>query len=806
LLDKRIIEPFRDTFFAGKYNLLLGAGVSLKSRNRHGHLLRGTEQLRADICALTGTSGATSLTRAYGLMTPAQRQSELIDKYSKCQPGAELFPLPRCIWKRIFTFNIDDVVEALYAQGGQQRLVPLNFDSTFEPDTDISELQCVHLHGSALQPDSGFVFSYVEYARALRGNNPWMLLLSEILPSEPFIIAGTSLNEVDLEFYLGRRTSSTPRKGRGPSLLIDPYPDNATLADCERYDLTLVKAGIGEFLAWIEQTFPSRPSVNRLTVPPIDHLFRSKISPANLLRFFSDFELVSGRSAAKSSVPKPYMYGAEPTWPDIDEHLDVERQANQPVMSWATAWLDRPSKKERVLVVSEEAATGKSTVLKRVGHDLAALGRIVLNVRTLSRIDVDTAAICLGQLASPCIVLVDNCADYVEQLRDLLAETELTASVAFLGAERRYRQEYIDLVLSDVSVAVKRLDAPTAPELEQLLEKYQQAGLLADKGFAGNPQRAVVVLQRDTIAVAVCRILNDFRPLDRIIESVWDAADADQRKVFLACALAHRCHATGVRYSVLQNVAGMQFAVSDAIGSGRPLPLAINPSDDDFLVPQSAVIADRVLGRASKLDRDLMLEVFTALAESLAPRVNRRAITMRTPEARLAGRLFDGDKIVRPLLEAEAESFYVAAKSSWGWNSRYWEQRALLIADRDIRTALQYARHAVAIEEHPLPLTTLGKVLLKSLDSVGGVAEQAKIFSEAFSTLDRAITREAEKARVTVHPFSTLLTGTARYLERGGELTLEQHDTVARYLAETRHRFGGDVGLAATVGRLDALL
>ena len=47
----------------------------------------------------------------------------------------------------------------------------------------------------------------------------------------------------------------------------------------------------------------------------------------------------------------------------------------------------------------------------------------------------------------------------------------------------------------------------------------------------------------------------------------------------------------------------------------------------------------------------------------------------RSPEARLAGRLFDADKVVKPLLDSDAEEFYVTVQKLWEWNSRYWEQR-----------------------------------------------------------------------------------------------------------------------------------
>ena len=807
MLDLGRAEAFRDTLFAGKYNLLLGSGVSLKSRVRSGAFLRGTEQLRRDICALTNTGTGTSLSRAYCLLTDQQRQTELVDKYSNCQPGAELLPLSRCLWKRIFTFNIDDVVEALYDQERrEQRLVLLNFASTFEPDTHLSELQCVHLHGYVGRPADGFVFSHTEYVRRLNWNNPWMMLLSEILPSESFIIAGTSFNEVDLEYYIARRTSSTPRRGRGPSLLIEPNPDAATLADCERYDLTLVRAEFGEFLAWIEETFPNRPSVRRLIVPPIENMFRSTIAPPSLLRFFSDFELVSGRTTATRTVPKAYMYGAEPTWSDIEEHLDVERSANQIAMNWLTGWLERPSTKERVLLFSEGPATGKSTLLKRVGHDLASLGRTVLNVRTLARLDIDTATACLSQLTSPCVILVDNFADYAEQICELLDATELTATFAVMGAERGYRKEYIDIVFSDIAVTVKHPSAPTPNELDQLLEKYQHSGLIADNTLTRNRQRAIAMLRGEPIAISVCRILNDFRPLDRIVYSLWEAANAKQQEVYLACALAHRCHGAGVRQTALQMIAGSDFSIDSTLETGCPLPLARHPSDDDYLLPQSAIVAERVLGFVSNQNRDLMIKVFTGLAYSIAPRVNRNAIRLRTPEARLAGRLFDGDKIVRPLLEADAESFYVAVRDGWEWNSRYWEQRALLIVDRDIRTALQYARHAVTIENHPLPLTTLGKVLLKSLSNHRSQSERATVFAEAFSVLSRAMAIEVNNARITIHPFSTLLTGTAKFLEAGGSLTLEQHDAVRRYMADARYRYGEDTGVGAAVKRLDRVM
>ena len=808
MINPGLVDSFRNTLFSGKYSLLLGSGVSLSSRDGRGRPLRGTEQLQLDICRLTGANPATSLSRAYNLMTPQQRQSELVDRYSNCRHGADLRPLRRFLWKRIFTFNIDDVIENLYRHDDcAQKLATLNFDSPFEPDTEKSVLQCIHLHGFSGQPDSGFVFSHSEYTRILQGTNPWTLLLCETLPSDAFIIAGTSLDEIDLEHYLARRTSSTPRRGRGPSLLIEPNPDAATLADCNRYELILVKAEFGRFLEWMEGTFPNPPTASGLVVPPLENLFRSALSQRTLLRFFSDFELVQPRITEpdRDFVPKSYMYGAEPTWSDIDEHLDVERDANQAAMNWLTTWFDQPSTRERVLLISDGPATGKSTLLKRVGHDLASLGRVVLHVRTLDKIDVRTAARCLRQRTSPTVILADNFADCARQVHDLLEEVGSSTEVAVVGVERAYRREHVDVVMSNTPMTVKKIGHPTAGELEQLLEKYRTSGLVADKNLMGDRQHSIGILRGEPIAMVVCRILNDYRPLDRIVDSIWEAATERQRTIYLTCALARRCYAGGIRRSILQTIAGSDSSIDDLLGERCSLPLVVHPSHDDFLLPQSVLVADHVLPRVARRETDLTMEVFTRLARGIAARVNRKAIKMRTPEARLAVRLFDADKIVRPLLAVRAEDFYIAARHTWEWNSRYWEQRALLIADRDIRTALQFARHAVAIEVHPFPLTTLGTVLLKRLDSAGE-AERAPIFLEAFTVLSRAITMERDNARVTVRPFSTLLTGTSKFLQNGGSLTLEQHDAIRSYLDDARHRYGGDLGIAAAIRKLDSVM
>ena len=798
---------FRDTLLKGGYNLLLGSGITLDSHNGLGELLRSSEHLRKDLCAATGAPATTSLTRAYALLSPQLRERELTQKFAGCKPGLSVDGLPRFLWRRLFTFNIDDVFENLFegAMERKQALVSLNFDAPFEPTPERNELHAVHLHGWVRHSEAGYVFSASEYVRVMTGLNPWMHLLSEILATEPFIIAGTSLNEIDLEYYLSHRSPKTPRRGRGPSLLIEPNPDVVTRADCDRYGLILVPATFGAFMQWLRAEFPSPPSVADLIVPDISTLFSTRPEPSKLLRFFSDFELVTATELPISLIPSPFLYGREPKWSDLHEHVDIERQDNGLLNDLLTARLTEANEVPlSAVVVLDEAGAGKTTTIRRVAHGLARSGIPVLTVHTPSRIDTRVAAECLSHIATKTILMVDGLADHAEQIMELLEEPSIASKVVLLAAERSYRREYLDVVFGQRAWSPRKLHPLALDECQQLLERFRGYGLVGEADAIRKPREFAARLSGDPIAVAVCRILNDFRPLDNIVESLWQAAATADRMPYLCVALAQYCYRVGLRYSLLQAITGPGVPVARLLDSDIPLRLAPSIVDDDYVVPLNAIIADRILSRASRQESEILVSAFVQLASALAPHVNRKAIMRRSPEARLVGRLFDADKVVRPLLDTAAERFYLSVQTQWEWNSRYWEQRALLAAETDLDIALQYARHAVAIERHPFPLTTLGKILLMQMESVPWGMES--MYGEAFEMLTAAIENEARRWRVTVHPFATLLSGTARYCELGGVLTTNQRNTIDGYCAEAQALFGGDALIDAALRRLDDTL
>jgi len=791
----------------GGYNLLLGSGVTLDSQNSCGQNLPNTEKLQRELCRIVGVSEMTPLTRVSAHLSDEQRLKALTQPFSNCIPGPSLQHVPLFVWRTLFTFNIDDVLENLYADNKKrkQTLIPVNFDEPFQTAQNKSELLAIHLHGWVRKPDVGYVFSTSDYARIISSLNPWMHTLSEILSTEPFIIAGTSLNEVDLEYYLSHRTSATPRRGRGPSLLIHPNPDIVTKADCDQYGLLLVPATFAEFMEWLHSEFPSPPNIIDLVVPSTSNMFSRQPKPEQLIEFFSDFELVKPLDLPLPAVPSKFMYGREPEWRDLDEHLDIERRDNSLLVEDIKQRLASKFAEEgQVVIILDEAGTGKTTTIKRVGHDLALSGITVLSVCTTSRISTETAKECLKHISTKVLLLVDGIADHVEQVVELLEEPDVASKTIVLGSERAYRRDYLDVIFGIKPFAPQKLHPLSTAECGQLLERYRSLGLVGRPDAIRQPAAFARQILGDPVAIAVCRIMNDFHPLERIITSLWDASSPKDRLLYLCVALSEHCHKVGIPYSVLQTIAGPREPIRPLFDFAKPLNLAESPVDDDYVLAANSILAERILLRAVPNDPETLFSAFELTARALAPHVNRNAIMRRSPEARLSGRLFDYDKIVKPLLGSLAERFYVSVQHDWEWNSRYWEQRALLAAETDLQSAIQHARHAVAIELHPFPLTTLAKLLLKEMEA--DPAKFVSSYSEAFAKLTQAIGMEHGRSRVTVHPFVLLLDGTARYIELGGKLTAEKRKAIEIYTDEARSRFVGDSLFETKIQRLDGLL
>ena len=409
-----------------------------------------------------------------------------------------------------------------------------------------------------------------------------------------------------------------------------------------------------QFLSDLLEHVPHRPTPIELIPKETRNLLPPDLSDVEKLAFASDFELIPGIVSSDSEVSR-FFYGNTPTWQDLASNKDVGRPISATITQQITDFFADPGSGPTIFLVEDRTGSGKSTVIRRIMFELAKQGIVALNCLATSSIEPIQTAFSIDLIDDPVAIMIDDFADQVIAINELIG-CLTKKDVVFVCAERIYRRNYIEQAMGGISYAkfgslrLREIDA------DRLIERYRGFGLLGspDLGKKRRKQEFVASIRSDPIAIACCRILNDLRPLNRIVDSLIEQTPEQDLKRYLITALAHYCFRSGVRYSVLR------FAMRSAVGGGvwgqqfiggHQMPLILSDQGrGEFVLPENSTLASSILQRMADQNKEILLSVFVDLANSIAPRVNPEQIRRRAPEARLAARLFDYDQVVAPFL------------------------------------------------------------------------------------------------------------------------------------------------------------
>lgn len=798
MIDANVAKRVRDALYGQKYNLLLGAGVSLDATDRRGKPLLGAEELRTKLCTVTDSRPSSPLWRVAGLLNPAQIHDYLTTPYYGCKAGPTLTALTRFAWRTAFTLNIDDAMENAYERNAArlQTLVPINYTREYETFRNPHELPLIHLHGSVRLPDEKYVFSLQEYASVQKGNNPWVHMLSGLIITEPFIIAGTALFEPDLEYFLAHRPSNSQVISRAPSILVEPFPDAGTRRDCEKLNLILVEAKLQDFLSWIINEFGEPPTPLALRQPDARPRALSQPSTFASVAFWSDFDFVSQMprsEGAQSSKRSPFVFGRAPSWEDIENNLDVPLQGQLALIDEVRRW-QGSGEQNHVVCLAGKAGAGKSTTIRRVATELSQYGLQVFYLKALGGFDDRSAFEFLSGVVDPIVLVTDSLAEHGDQLVDLTLRFD-KKRICILGTERQYRMRLVNDILADVPHREFQVTPWRVEELTELIKRYSAMGITGHSMAIADPRKFAPEIQTNTAAEAICRILNDFRPLAAIVRSLWNDALEKTRPVYLAVALAHYCHPIGIRQDIITSIYEADF-LGELSLVDAPLQVSTNPNDTEYVIPSNPMLAALLVEELARLKPARLLELATELANGLAQFVTRHTIKQRTPEARLAGRLFDADGLMPELLKERFADFYTSTLEKWRWNSRYWEQLALWVGSADRELSIQHARHAVAIERHPYPMTTLANVLFSAISE--SKPPKLQYFAEALDLMEDTLRIEAGWERgKTRKAYTAVIEGVLAFINAGGKLTPRQAAFSENVVGEALKSFGSDPFVSA---------
>ncbi len=604
-----------------------------------------------------------------------------------------------------------------------------------------------------------------------------------------------------------------------PSLYVSPKIDDAARAICERLGLTPVQMSAEEFLKDLHATAADREklSVRRArSVQGLSLLSTIKTTPA-LATLAREFVIVNNE-ANWPSFDRPaerFFEGYTPTWDDLRELRDVQLQVSAKIVAHSRAFFESsiPTKPIALLCIEGTAGSGKTTALMRAAKGTADIGIDILFFLGHSRLPFDVLSDIARRLppSSRLVVAVDDVDTQVYQLRRFI-ETYPSAHArcVVMCAVRSGRRQFVDQNLFDLlEPQFEPIGLLTRPEASDLAEKLRAAAKLGSfagwttaqlesqfvstRGMGWGGQILTILLKVVQGGVLKERLISEWKSLD----------DLDVRTFYGAVCIAAACGIPirlPVAFQTIETGDIKKIFTELSAGSMRSL---MEWFDLQFVRPRHRVIGEETV-RCMGLDE--LFRISQRLNLALAPYVNRQTIIRRTSEARLARELMDTDGILVPVLGELAEEWFATLESEWGWNSRYWEQRALTAMKAGhYSRARDFSEQAVGIEDHPLPMTTSANVMLVSIehDDTLERSQCEDLFFRSIERLDDAIRKSWQKHFISFHSYHILFRHAVQVARKltGGipdtlRIKLEFHG------AEAERLFGHDTDMSRALAKL----
>ena len=580
-----------------------------------------------------------SLARAYDHLSRRDRTG--VSKYLKswftgCRPSWQGL-LAEFNWHRIWTLNIDDVLEiAFQAQGRplqtfgwRQRFVDRNWSRSS---------QIIHLHGSAAQlldperADEPLVFSIQEYARALADARSWHGVLFDEFAERPFIIIGARLSEeFDLAELLNSGTAAERQTGF-PSVVVTPTLTALRKQELFALGLTVIESDGETFVRTLLEHY-------RTAIQSLSGEYGGAISP-ELAKFLQQFIDLRSYDPSGVQTTRDFYAGYEPTWGTIAADDDAILQLSEQVATAVGAAAVADEVTQQVYFLSGRPGTGKSTILLRVAQTLIGLGVRPFLFRADEGIDVEAVVHWLRTVPRT-VLLFDDCADFARAIQRL-SETCREENVRLLafGTERTGR---IRAIRDAISSTFLRPDPPyvsgrlSDSDIGTLLDKLNSRGRLGHiTRFSPDRQRSYFMQTAGRRLFEGMAGLEGGLGFNLKVRRDYDNLSSDSGRVAYAAACIAYELGVALPPGTACEVAGMRT---------RELVAFVEADGADLLEltrgglrPPHRITASLLV---RLLPRPVRFSITLSTIKALARHVDRQAISSMTRPYRLVRQLMD---------------------------------------------------------------------------------------------------------------------------------------------------------------------
>ncbi|MCI8297015.1 MAG: SIR2 family protein [Lachnospiraceae bacterium] len=264
-MDEAMKKQLKSILVTAPPILFLGAGFSVGASNGFGEIPLG-DTLKDEIIERFLPEEVSEAEREEISKYSLQEVCEYIDeevgdharlreylkeRFKNVEPAGFHYKLTAYPWKKIYTVNIDDLVERVYAKNGKKLLIQ-NQKKEKEERAD-TDAQYIKLHGCVAGDVEDMVFSSREYKRLINGMMNFKLnsLVFDI-QRENFIFIGASMDEPDIDHYITQYENAGYFR-QGKMIFVEPYPKLKLKNRIKRLSGILVESTAKDFLDFLTE-------------------------------------------------------------------------------------------------------------------------------------------------------------------------------------------------------------------------------------------------------------------------------------------------------------------------------------------------------------------------------------------------------------------------------------------------------------------------------------------------------------------------------------------------------------------------
>lgn len=488
------VEQLKNILLHANPILFLGAGFSYGSYNEAGHLPTG-DKLKEEIFqkfihGQVSSSDEPEICK-YNLQDTCQcvydyleKKDELkafiLSRFKHAQPKDYHLLLSSYEWSRIYTVNVDDLVENICRKNSVDIVVQ---NSDHEKNV-AQKLEYIKLHGCVNAPEDPIIFSQSEYTNLISTKNYKLDKLATDMLDRNVIFVGASMEERDIDHYISQYEKAGHLR-KGKLIFIDPYPTVKLKTRIKRLDGILLEWTTEKFLRFVADLNYNPTEAER------------KKKRLNYSGLFLYQEIMTCYSSADTYESHLYE-GYNCKWEDIFWEWTFESTYIKDLENIVNN-LTYDTYSSYCIAIYGNRFAGKDCALKQIGAYLAKSGYEVIEYQGKS-LNINTLKQYISSSNFTKFALLISNAGYYYRIIEKLLNTDfhekklliVSTSRTFYHYKKKYYLDDNPYVDYEIKETIRRADA------EIIYKKLNEKGCRGDLSL--NPGEAIrEILQKGSL-------------------------------------------------------------------------------------------------------------------------------------------------------------------------------------------------------------------------------------------------------------------------------------------------------------------